>query len=134
MLNAQGNLLVQQKKYDDAAVVFAQAAESSAYPAMPYFNLCATEYNLKRFQAALNACDHAITSDPRMADAYYIKAAILFGQGHAENGKYVVPPGATEALNKYLEYDPAGVHATAVREMIDQLNRPVKTTYSPPRK
>lgn len=132
MLNAEGNLLVQQKKYEDASVIFAQAAESSAYPAMPYFNLCATYYNLRHFQDALAACEHAIASDPKMAEAYYIKAAILFGQGQVEQGRLVVPPGATEALNKYLEYEPSGQHAAAVREMINQLNRPVDTKpYQP---
>lgn len=134
MLNAQGNLLVQQKKYNDAVPVFAQAAETSAYPAMPYFNLCATEYNLKRFQEALTACDHAIASDPKMADAYYIKGVILFGQGQVENGKFVAPPGTTEALNKYLEYDSTGTHAAAVHDMINQLNKPAVTTYKPAKK
>jgi tetratricopeptide (TPR) repeat protein len=134
MLNAEGNLLVQQKRLAEAVPVFAQAAESSAYPAMPYFNLCATNYNLKRFDEALAACDQAIASDPKMADAYYIKAAILFGQGRVEQGKFMAPPGTADALSKYLENDPEGTHAAAVREMINQLNRPVKTTYSPPRK
>ncbi|HET9837671.1 MAG TPA: tetratricopeptide repeat protein [Candidatus Angelobacter sp.] len=134
MLNAAGNLLVQQKKYEEALPVFSEAAEASAYPAMPYFNLCATHYNLKRLPDALAACDRAIASDPRMADAYYIKAVILFGQGEVEHGKFVAPPGAAEALNKYLEFDPEGTHASAVREMINQLDRPVRTNYSAPRK
>ncbi len=129
MLNAEGNLLVQLKKYEDATGIFARAAESAPYPAMPYFNLCATDYNLKHFQDALTACDHAISSDSRMAGAYYIKAVILFGQGHVEHGRYAVPPGTTEALNKYLEYEPAGEHAGAVREMINQLNKPAESTY-----
>lgn len=128
MLNAEGNLLVQQKKYDEALPVFTEAAESSAYPAMPYFNLCATNYNLKRLPEALAACEHAIASDPGMADAYYIKAVILFGEGKVEKGRFVAPPGATEALNKYLEIDPSGPHAAGVREMINQLNQPVRTT------
>jgi tetratricopeptide (TPR) repeat protein len=134
MLNAQGDLLVKQKKYDEAIAAFTRATESAAYPAMPYFNLCATYYNLKRSQEALAACDHAITSDPRMADAYYIKASILFGQGQVEHGKYAVPPGTTEALNKYLENAPYGDHAAAVKEMINQLNRPLATTYTQPKK
>jgi tetratricopeptide (TPR) repeat protein len=131
MLNAEGNLLVQQKRYQEAIPVFTQAAESSAYPAMPYFNLCATNYNLKRFQDALAACDHAIASDPKMSDAYYIKGVILFGQGQVKQGKFVVPPGTAEALNKYLENDPEGTHAGEVREMMNQLNRPVETIYKP---
>lgn len=126
MLNAEGNLLVQLKRYDEAIGAFTQAAQTAAYPALPYFNLCATYYNLKRSQDALPACDHAISSDPTMANAYYIKALILFGQAQMEHGKYAVPAGTTEALNKYLELAPAGEHARTVRDMIDQLNKMVE--------
>jgi tetratricopeptide (TPR) repeat protein len=109
---------------------------------MPYFNLCATYYNLKREQEALPACERTISSDPSMADAYYIKASILFGQGKLEHGKYVVPPGTSEALNKYLEYAPFGERASSVRAMIDKLNEeielktqtPTPTPYKPAKK
>jgi len=131
MLNSEGHLLVQMKQYDEAIGMFSRAAESAAYPAMPYFNLCATYYNLKRSQEALAACDHAISSDPRMADAYYIKASVLFGQGQVEHGKFVVPPDTAETLNKYLEYAPAGEHAKTVRDMIGQLNK-LDETYGKP--
>jgi tetratricopeptide (TPR) repeat protein len=134
MLNAEGHLLVQLKKYDEAIGIFSQAAESAAYPAMPYFNLCATYYNLKRSQEAVAACDHAISSDPTLADAYYIKGSILFGQGQLEHGKYVVPPGTTEALNKYLEYAPYGDHARTVHDMINQLGKDMGTAYQAPKK
>ena len=122
MLNSEGNLLVGLKKYEEAASAFTQAAGVAAYPAMPYFNLCATYYNLKREEDALPACEHTIASDPTYADAYYLKAAILFGQGKNDHGKYVVPAGTSESLNKYLEYAPFGQHASAVRSMINKLN------------
>ena len=134
MLNSEGHLLVKQKKYDEAIGVFTQAAESAAYPAMPYFNLCATYYNLKRSQDAVAACDKAIASDPKLADAYYVKASILFGKGQLEHGKYAVPQGTTEALNKYLEYAPFGEHARTVREMINQLNKDMTAPYKPAKK
>jgi len=134
MLNSEGNLLVKLKKYDEAIGIFSQAAESAAYPAMPYLNLCATYYNLKRSQEAVSACDHAIASDPTLADAYYIKGSILFGQGQLEHGKYVVPPETTEALNKYLEYAPYGDHARTVRDMINQLGKDMGPVYQAPRK
>ncbi|HLK07707.1 MAG TPA: tetratricopeptide repeat protein [Candidatus Angelobacter sp.] len=134
MLNSEGHLLVQLKKYDEAIAIFSQAAESAAYPAMPYFNLCATYYNLKRSQEAVAACDHAIASDPTLADAYYIKGSILFGQGQLERGKYAVPPGTTEALNKYLEYAPYGDHARTVHDMINQLGKDMGTVYQAPKK
>jgi tetratricopeptide (TPR) repeat protein len=134
MLNSEGNLLVQQKKYDEAIGIFNQAAEMAAYPAMPYFNLCATYYNLKRATDAIAACERAIASDPSLADAYYIKATVLFGQGHMEDRKYVVPAGTSESLNKYLEYAPFGEHASAVRDMIDKLNEEIETPYKPANK
>jgi tetratricopeptide (TPR) repeat protein len=134
MLNSEGHVLVQLKKYDEAIGIFSQAAESAAYPAMPYFNLCATYYNLKRSQEAVEACDHAISSDPTLADAYYVKGSILFGQGQLERGKYAVPPGTVEALNKYLEYAPYGDHATTVKDMINQLGKDMGTVYRAPKK
>jgi len=134
MLNSEGHLLVKIKKYDEAIGIFSQAAESAAYPAMPYFNLCATYYNLKRSQEAVTACDHAISSDPTLADAYFIKGSILFGQGQMEHGKYAVPPGTTEALNKYLEYAPYGDHANTVHDMINQLNKEMPAPYKPAKK
>lgn len=120
MLNAEGNVLLQLKRPDDAIAAFQQAAKAAVYPAMPYFNLCAIYYNLKRPQDALAACDQALSSDPTMADAYYIKGTILFGQGKSEHGKYVVPPDAIDALNKYLKYEPLGEHARVVQEMVKQ--------------
>jgi tetratricopeptide (TPR) repeat protein len=87
---------------------------------MPFFNLCAIYYNLKRSQDALAACDQALSSDPTMADAYFIKGSILFGQGREEGGKYVVPPGTIESLNSYLKYAPMGDHARVVQDMIKQ--------------
>jgi tetratricopeptide (TPR) repeat protein len=128
MLNSEGNLLVGLKKYEEAGSAFTQAADLAAYPAMPYFNLCATYYNLKREDAALAACERATASDPTLPDAYYIKAAILFGQGKAEHGKYVVPAGTVKSLNKYLEYAPYGQHAEAVRNMINKLSEELLDT------
>jgi len=122
ILNAEGNLLVKMKKYDRAIEVFNQAAQVAVYPAMPYFNLCATYYNMKRANEAVTACDQAIAADPTMSDAYYVKATVLFGEGKTVGGKYLVPPGTTDSLNKYLQYAPFGEHASTVRAMIDKVD------------
>ena len=131
MLNAEGNQLVKLKQYDDAIAAFTAAAGVAAYPAMPYFNLCAIYYNLKRSEEAVAACDQAIASDPATSDAYYIKGAILFGEGRLEAGSYVVPPGTVEALNSYLQYAPKGQYAAAVKEMIDKIDEPIRYPGKP---
>ena len=122
MLNSEGNLLLQRKRYDDAIVAFTKATGVSALPATPYFNLCATYYNLKRADEAIAACEQAIASDPTLSDAYYIKGAILFGRGQMANGRFVAPSGTLESLNQYLRYDPSGQYAATVTDMIDKLN------------
>ncbi|HEX7289070.1 MAG TPA: tetratricopeptide repeat protein [Candidatus Angelobacter sp.] len=134
MLGAEGNLLVQMKQYDGAIAVFTKAAGVAAYPAQPYFNLCAIYYNLNRGQEAVAACEHAISSDPAMADAYYLKGTILFGQGRTEHGKYEVPPGTMESLDQYLEYAPLGQHAGTVKAMIARLKEQSEPASTPPKK
>jgi hypothetical protein len=66
-----------------------------------------------------------------MADAYFVKGSILFGKGHLEHGTYVAPPGAAEALSKYLELAPTGQHVRTVQEMIKQLNQKIEITTRP---
>jgi tetratricopeptide (TPR) repeat protein len=121
MLNAEGDLYAKAKRYDEATAAFAESAKLSAYAALPYFNLCATYFNLNRLPDAVAACDQAIASDPSMADAYYIKACALFGKGSADEGRASVPE-TRAALNKYLEFAPFGRFAQDARHMLDKLD------------
>jgi tetratricopeptide (TPR) repeat protein len=134
MLNAAGNFYAQHNQYDLAIAAFTESAKVSSYAAMPWFNVCATYFNMNRLQEAIEACDQAIASDPAMSEAYYLKASALFGKGQVQNGKYTPPPPETRAtLNKYLELSPFGSHAQLVREMLDKLDAPVATTPAPAR-
>jgi len=91
-------------------------------PAVSSFNSCALLYNAGKADEAIAACDKAIALDPGKADAYFIKASALFGNAKiGGDGKYVVPPGTVEALNKYLELAPDGGHASDVHAMLDAL-------------
>lgn len=122
MLTAEGNLYSQHGEYEKAISIFAEAAQSAAYPALPWFNLCATYYNLSRMQDAIEACDRAIASDPGMPDPYYVKASALFGQGKQQHGKYVPPAETRDALNKYLSLAPFGPRATEARALLEKLD------------
>ena len=127
MLNAAGNFYAAHNQYDLAIAAFTESAKISAYAAMPWFNACATYFNMNRMQEAIQACNGAIASDPAMSEAYYLKAAALFGKGQVQNGKYSPPPPETRAaLNKYLELAPFGSHAQLAREMLDKLDAPVE--------
>jgi len=129
MLSAEGNLYVHMKKFDPAIEAFKRAVEFAAYPPREYFNICAAYYDTDRMEAAVEACDKAIGGDPRMADAYFVKASALFGESKAERGRLTAPPGTEDALNKYLQLDPQGQHAADAREMLAKIGSPVDATY-----
>jgi len=135
MWSSQGNAYLKVKNADMAVKSFTKAAEMDPNPAVAYFNICATQYNMNQMQAAAMACDKAIAADPNKADAYFIKGSALYGDGKLDaNNKYVVPPGTTDALNKYLELSPDGGHAADVRAMLEALGVKVETTYGTKKK
>jgi tetratricopeptide (TPR) repeat protein len=122
MLTNEGNCYIKLKKNDLAIAAYTKAAELDPNPAVAYFNLCATQYNIGNMDGALAACDKAIAADPKKADAYFVKGSAMFGDGKLDaNNKYVVPPGTVETLKKYLELAPNGAHAVDVRAMLDSL-------------
>src|SRR6267142_109846 len=122
MLTAEGSLYSEMKDQDRAIAAFSEAAELSAYPALPLGNLCVSYYNNKRLQESLEACNKAIAADASLPDPYYIKGVLLFGLGWQESGRYSVPAETREALSRYLVLSPSGDHAVYVREMMGRID------------
>jgi tetratricopeptide (TPR) repeat protein len=118
-----GNANLKLKKNDAAIAAYNKAAVLSPNPAIAYFNLCATMYNMGQTAAKTVAvCEKAIAADPKKADAYFIKGSALYGEGAVDkSNKYVVPPGTVEALKQYLALAPDGPHAQDVKAMFDGL-------------
>jgi tetratricopeptide (TPR) repeat protein len=118
-----GNADLKLKKNDAAVAAYTKAAALDPNPAVPYFNLCAVMFNMGEPAAkTVAACDKAIAADPKKADAYFIKGSSLYGEGALnKSNKYVVPPGAVEALKQYLVLAPGGPHAQDVKVMLDAL-------------
>jgi len=120
MLTNQGNAYLKLKKNELAVAAYTKAAELDPNPAVAYFNLCATQYNMGNMAAAETVCEKAIAADPKKADAYFIKGSALFGDGKLDaQGKYLLPPGTVEALKKYLELAPDGGHVSDVKAMLE---------------
>jgi len=130
MLTQQGNAYLKLRKNTEATAAFTKAASLDPNPGTAYFNLCATQYNVGNVDGALGACDKAIAADPNKADAYFIKGSLLIGSSKTDSsGKVIAPPGAAEALKKYLELAPDGTHAKDVKEMLAFIGSKVETTY-----
>ena len=118
-----GNANLKLKKNDAAIAAYYKAATLSPNPAVAYFNICATLYNMGQPAAkTAAACDKAIAADPKKADAYFVKGSALYGEGAVDkSNKYVVPPGTVEALKQYLALAPDGPHVQDVKAMLDGL-------------
>jgi tetratricopeptide (TPR) repeat protein len=118
-----GNANLKLKKTDAAIAAYNRAAELGPNPAVAYFNLCATLYNMGQPAAkTAPACDKAIAADPKKADAYFVKGSSLYGEGTVDkNHKFIVPPGTVEALKQYLALAPDGPHVQDVKAMLDGL-------------
>jgi len=96
-----------------------------------YFNVGAVLTNQDKPDAANQAFDKAIGTDPTRADAYYHKGANLLNKATLGSDNKIVPaPGTVEALSKYLELAPEGPYAQSARDMLARLGAPVQTTYS----
>ncbi|HEY6308239.1 MAG TPA: tetratricopeptide repeat protein [Candidatus Angelobacter sp.] len=122
MLLAEGNAYFQLRKYNQAADLFAQAATMHDYPALAYFNLCVTRFDMNDLQAAVDACDRAIAADPQMAEAYFVKASALLGES-AKRGNFKIPEASISALEKYLQLAPDGAYATEANSLLQAINR-----------
>ncbi|HEY6272464.1 MAG TPA: tetratricopeptide repeat protein [Terriglobales bacterium] len=130
MYASQGSAYLKLHKNEEAIAAFNKAAELDPNPAVAYFNICATQYNVGNMAGAAAACDKAIAADPNKADAYFIKGSALYGDGKLDaNNKYVVPPGTAEALNKYLALAPDGGHAADVKAMLEAIGAKIETSY-----
>lgn len=130
MLTNEGNAYLKLHKNKEAVDAYTKAASMDPNPAVAYFNLCATQYNTGNVEGALSACDKAIAADPNKADAYFIKGSLLIaGSTTDKEGKVTAPPGAADALNKYLELAPDGPHANDVKQMLAYIGSKVETTY-----
>ena len=126
--------LARGKKIDDAKTNLAKAAELDPPGAGKYYyNLGALLVNSGQNDAAADQFKKAIDADPTYADAQYQYGLTLAGKATTDaSGKIVAPPGAVEALQKYLSLKPDGPYAASAKEMIAQLGSTVQTTFTDP--
>jgi tetratricopeptide (TPR) repeat protein len=120
MLQSAGNIYFQLKNYQKAAEFFAQSARLHPYPALPLFNLCATLFDMNNLSGAAEACDHAIQTDPKSPDPYFVKASALYGDA-ANHGKLKGSREVRSSLEKYLQLAPEGFYANDARNMLKEM-------------
>lgn len=130
--NQLGNAEAKSGNSTDAVAAFDKAVSLQPQNAgMFYANEAAVLFNAHQDDAALAAAEKAIAADPNKPMPYYIKGQELIAKSSVDKaGKVVAPPGCVEAYQKYLELDPDGAQAPAVREALTALGEKVATHYS----
>ena len=123
MFTTIGNANLKLKKNDAAIAAYTKAASLDPQSGRSVFrSLRGHVQHGSGGGEAVAYCDKAIAADPKKADAYFIKGSSLYGEGALdESNKFVVPPGAVEALKQYLVLAPGGPHAQDVKVMLDAL-------------
>jgi len=126
--------LAKDKKLDEASANLAHAAELDPPGAGKYYyNLGALLVNSGQNDAAVATFKKAVDADPAYADAQYQYGVALAAKATTDpTGKIIAPPGAVEALQKYLDLKPDGVNAQSAKEMIAALGGTVSTTFQNP--
>jgi len=126
--------LAKDKKLDDAKTNLAKAAELDPPGAGKYYyNLGALLVNSGQNEAASDTFKKAVDADPEYADAQYQYGLALSAKATTDaKGNIIAPPGAVEALQKYLDLKPDGPYAQSAKEMIAALGAQVSTTFNNP--
>jgi tetratricopeptide (TPR) repeat protein len=129
--------LAKAKKYPEMEAELRKAAEldpANAYT--KFYNLGALLTNNGQSEAAAKAFKMAIDSapdNPKNVESYYQYGLSLAAQATVDkDGKFVAPPGTTEAFQKYVELAPTGPNAAACKDMIAQLGGGIQTSFTNP--
>lgn len=132
--NNYGLVLAKQKKFAEAQAELEKAAQLDPPGGGKYFfNLGAVMINTGQTEPAITAFQKAVELDPKYAPAWFQLGSALSGKlTMTADGKPVPPPGMREALEKYLEIDPAGPNAEAAKSLLTVITGTIETQYVNP--
>jgi tetratricopeptide (TPR) repeat protein len=106
-----------------------------------YRNMGVVLVNMGQMKEALVPLQKATELNPKDADSWYLLGNALTGtiDSKTEGNKiiYIIPPGTTEAYQKYLELEPNGPHAAEAKaslQSIAQLSGGESTTINAKKK
>jgi tetratricopeptide (TPR) repeat protein len=92
-------------------------------------------FQMNNGDAQVAAADEAIKVDPTQPLLYYLKGQGLIQKAtfDAKSGRIVLPPGCSEAYQKYLELAPTGPYAVEVKGILDQAGQKIDSNYKAPK-
>jgi tetratricopeptide (TPR) repeat protein len=126
--------LAKAKKFDEAQAELNKAAQlDPAQAGRYYYNLGAVLVNSGQSAQAEVAFKKSIEANPEYADAQFQYATALSAKlVTGADGKVIAPDGMKDALEKYLQLEPAGQYADASKGMLQMIGATIQTNYQNP--
>jgi tetratricopeptide (TPR) repeat protein len=106
-----GEVYAHEGKIAEAQAAFDSAAKVMPTQAATYrHNEAVVFFEAGQADAQLAAADQAIALNPARSANYYFKAQAMVGKATSDpkTGKIILPPGCSEAYQKYLQLEPNG--------------------------
>jgi tetratricopeptide (TPR) repeat protein len=132
-----GEIYARQGKVPEANAEFAEAAKADPPKAAMFLKNEAVIFSQAgNPDAQAAAADEAIKANPNDAILYYLKGQALVGKAtmapdpkNPKLQRIVLPPGCTEAYQKYLELAPNGPYAQDVAGILQQAGEKISSSY-----
>lgn len=125
-----GEIYIRSNRAPEAEAAFDAAAQANPAQAGFYLrNETIFFFQAGNPDAQLKAAEKAITADPNGAAPYYFKGQALATKATVDqNGKTVLPPGCTEAYQKYIALEPHGQFAADATNILASAGLPAKSS------
>jgi tetratricopeptide (TPR) repeat protein len=127
-------ILVKTKSMEEALAELNKAATLDPVQAGKYYyNLGAVLANVNQPDAAGEAFQKAMATNPPYVEAYYQYGLVLVGKATvAPDGKVLPPPGTMEAFQKYIELAPTGPNAQPAKDLLASLGGSIEIGFEKP--
>ncbi len=124
--NNLGNVYARLGKVSEAGQAYEKSATlDPTNAASVWLNFGIVLYNANRLKEAADPLRKATTQNPKNADAWYLLGASLLASIETKQVgdklNYIVPPGTTDAYQKYLEIAPNGRFAADAKAALQSL-------------
>jgi tetratricopeptide (TPR) repeat protein len=127
-----GEAYARAGKIPEAQASYDAAAKADPSKAAFYLKNSAVIFQqVGNSEAQATAADAAITANPQDPLPYYLKGQALISKATVDpkTQRIVLPPGCSEAYQKYLELAPSGPYATDVQGILAQAGQKIDTNY-----
>jgi len=131
-----GEIYARTGKIAEANAAYDAAGKANPTQAGFYLkNEAVIFFQMNNGEAQVAAADEAIKVDPTQPLLYYLKGQGLIQKAtfDAKSGRIVLPPGCSEAYQKYLELAPTGTYAAEVKGILDQAGQKIDSNYKAPK-